>query len=150
MERKRVGDGKQGKKRVRKIKVSEGRPALAGVKFTDWAIKVGQGPALQHTPHTGYLLSYGLTHSVLPEPLLSSNLLLHKTNLPDSLGLGNPRKECFASLVPPSLSQAGPAIPRSQFPPYPPRTALLSVSCLYGNSGGPALGEEASGKCSFL
>lgn len=38
----------------------------------------------------------------------------------------------------------------SQIPPYPPRTVLLSVSCLHGNNRGQVLGEEASGKCSFL
>lgn len=113
------GDGEQGKKHDRKIKVSVGRPALAGAQ----GHRLGHYSGLRSRPTT--LLptpaTSSVTHSVLPEPPSSSNLLLStKQPFTDRSGQGDSRKEYFVSLVPPPLY---PAIPISQFPPYPPRTA---------------------------
>lgn len=89
------------------------------------------------------------------EPLPSSNLLLPTKQLPPPAFIrqaraGRPQEVLCYPPLPPLFLLFPISTPSSQMPPYPPRTVLLSVSCLHGNNRGQVLGEEASGKCSFL
>lgn len=146
-----MGSGEREKKHDTKRYQWAG-PFQLGFKVTDWVPRVVQGPDLPH-----YSLCSDLPIVSFLESLPSSNLLLPTKQAPlqaliRQARAGRPQEV----LCSPILFLLLPISSRSSHPQFPDpslpssRTVLLAVSCLHGNNRGQALGEEASGKCSFL
>lgn len=125
-----------------------------GLKVTDWVFRADGVQTCNSTQHAA-TFSAPDTHSVLPGASFQQQPSPpHKTAPAPSFhqtgpGWKTPRSTLLSTPAAPFLLFPF-STPSSQIPPYPPRTVLLSVSCLHGNNRGQVLGEEASGKCSFL